>query len=232
MIHKLKALGLALVAVFATSAIVASAASAAQGTLTTFPAGKTVIATGEQVGEHEFSLTDHLIDGRPTILTTCRKATFTGTAGLATGATSVIVHPAYTECTGPFGGAATITTTGCDYKLAVGESTAGGWHVTTDVVCTAGSVIKIVTGTCEVTVGAQTGLTTSEVTNSGSVSPETSMDLLLHTKLTGIKYTVVKDNIGCPLSGTGAFSKGDYNGTTTMNAHDSTTKAAVGITLH
>ena len=58
------------------------------------------------------------------------------------------------------------------------------------------------------------------------------MDLLLHTNITGIKYTVVKDNIGCPLKGTGSFSKGDYTGTTTVKAHDSTTKAAVGITLH
>jgi hypothetical protein len=104
--------------------------------------------------------------------------------------------------------------------------------VTTDVVCTAGSTIKIVTGTCEVTVGGQTGLIASTVTNSGAASPETAMDLLLHTNINGVHYTVVKDNIGCPLTNTGNFSKGDYTGTTTVKSHDSTTEVAVGITLH
>jgi hypothetical protein len=58
------------------------------------------------------------------------------------------------------------------------------------------------------------------------------MDLLLHTKIGGLRYTVTKDPIGCPLKGTGAFSSGDYTGTTTVKAHNSSTKAAVGITLH
>jgi hypothetical protein len=230
MIRNLKALGLALVAVFAMSAFVASAASAAQGTLTTFPEGSTVIATAEQTGEHEFVLTDHKI-GEGFATTKCKKAAFTGTAGVKTGATSVNAHPVYTECIA-FGQPATITTTGCDYLLKVGEFAGGAAPVTTDLVCAAGSVIKIVTGTCEVTVGAQTGLVKSEATNSGVAVPETGMDLLLHTAITGIKYTVVKDNIGCPLTGTGAFTKGDYNGKTTVKAHDSTTKATVGITLH
>jgi hypothetical protein len=230
MIRNFKALGLALVAVFAMSAIVASAASATQGTLTTFPAGKTVIATGEQTAEHEFSLTDQLVEGKPA-LTKCKKATFTGTAGVTTGAESVTAHPEYSECTA-FGQPANITTTGCDYKLKVGTFAAGAAPVTTDVTCGAGSVIKIETGTCEVQVGTQAGLGKSEVTNSGSESPETAMDLLLHTSITGITYTVTKDNIGCPLSGTGTFFKGDYTGTTTVKAHDSATKAAVGITLH
>jgi hypothetical protein len=237
MIRKLKALGLALVAVFAMSAIVASAASATAGTLTA--EGKTVIATAEQSGEHEFVLTDHPI-APGFAVTKCKKAVFTGTAGVTDGATSVTAHPVYTECTA-FGQPATITTTGCDYVLNTGtpvivEGVQTGWHVVTDLVCaetkepTVNHVIKIVTGTCEVTVGGQTGLTTSEVTNSGGAG--TAMDLLLHTKITGIKYTVVKDNIGCPLSGTGSFSKGDYNGTTTVKAHDAETKVAVGITLH
>jgi hypothetical protein len=228
MIRKFKALGLALVAVFAMSAIVASAAQATAGTLTS--EGKTVIATAEQVGEHEFVLTDHETEPGKFANTKCKKATFVGTAGVKEGATSVTAHPAYSECTA-FGQPATITTTGCDYLLKTGTPTAtSGWHVVTDLVCGAGSVIKIVTGTCEVTVSGQTGLATSEATNSGGAG--TAMDLLLHTKITGIKYTVVKDAIGCPLKGTGAFTKGDYNGTTTVKAHDSVSKAAVGITLH
>jgi hypothetical protein len=227
MIRKFKALGLALVAVFAMSAVVASAAQATAGTLTA--EGKTVIATAEQVGEHEFVLTDHETEPGKFANTKCKKAVFTGTAGVTDGATSVTAHPVYTECTA-FGQPATITTTGCDYVLKTGTPTAGGWHVTTDVVCGAFSVIKIVTGTCEVTVDSQTGLNTSEATNSGGGG--TAMDLLLHTNITGIHYTVTKDSIGCPLKGIGFFNKGDYTGTTTVKAHDSTTKVAVGITLH
>jgi hypothetical protein len=228
MIRNLKALGLALVAVFAMSAFVASAASAAQGTLTTFPEGSTAIATAEQIGEHEITLTDHPVGGG-FFGFKCKKATFTGTAGVKTGAVSVHAHPVYSECSF-FGQPIAVTTTGCDYVLKVGESTPGGWHVITDVVCSAGSVLRFVSGTCEFTIGAQTGLTTSEVTNSGGSG--TAMDLLLHTNITGIKYTVVKDSIGCPLSGLGSFSKGDYAGTTTVKAHDSTTKVTAGITLH
>jgi hypothetical protein len=228
MIRKFKALGLALVAVFAMSAIVASAAQATAGTLTS--EGKTVIATAEQVGEHEFTLTDHETEPGKFANTKCKKAVFTGTAGVTDGATSVTAHPVYTECTA-FGQPATITTTGCDYVLKTGTPTAtGGWHVVTDLVCTGTDTIIIHTGTCEVHVGPQTGLATSEATNSGTGG--TGMDLLLHTNITKIKYTVGKDNIGCPLKGTGSFEKGDYTGTTTVKAHDSISKAAVGITLH
>jgi hypothetical protein len=228
MIRNFKALGLALVAVFAMSAVVASAASATAGTLTA--GGKTAIATAEQTTGHKFTLTDHKI-GEGFATTECTTAVFTGTEGVTDGATSVRAHPIYEGCKA-FGLNATITTTGCDYVLNTGTpAEGGGWHVVTDVVCasTAGTphVIKIVTATCEVQVGSQTGLATSSVTNSGG-----GTDLLLNTNISGITYNVTKDGIGCPLSGTGVKSQGDYTGTTTVQAHDSTTKAAVGIQLH
>ena len=119
MIRKFKALGLALVAVFAMSAIVASAAQALpNGTLTTFPAGKTVIATAEQTGEHEFTLTDHETEPGKFANTKCKKATFTGSEGVADGALTIRVTPIYEECTA-FGQAATITTTGCHYVIHI-----------------------------------------------------------------------------------------------------------------
>jgi hypothetical protein len=230
MIRKFKTLGLALVAVFAMSAVVASAASATAGTLTTFPAGSTVIATAEQTGIHKFTLTGHKI-GEGFAVTECTTAKFTGVAASPSkeGDTTVTVQPVYEGCKA-FGLNATITTTGCHYLLHTGTPTlTGGWHVVTDVVCTAGAVIKIVTATCEVQVGSQNGLATSEATNSGT---STAMDLVLHTNISGITYNVTKDGIGCPLSGTGVKNDGDYTGTTTVRAHDSTTKAAVGITIH
>jgi hypothetical protein len=209
------------------SALVASAAQATAGTLTT--EGKTGVITAEQTSEHEVVLTDHPVSGS-FFNFTCKKSIFPGVGTVTEGATSVRVHPEYSECT-RFGQPVAITTTGCDYVLKTGTPAAGaGWHVTTDIVCAAGSVIKFVTGTCEFTIGEQTGLTTSEATNSGTAG--TAMDILLHINITGFKYTVTKDSIGCSLSGLGSFSKGDYTGTTTVRAHDSVTKVPVGITLH
>jgi len=226
MIRKFKALGLALVAVFAMSAVVASAASATSGTLTA--EGKATTATGTQVGEHVFTLTSHPVSGG-FASTKCKKAHFHGIGTVTDGAKSVTVTPTYSECTA-FGLPATISHEGCDYTLSTGTPTAtAGWHVNTNVTCPAGKAIRIVAQTCEVTVGSQGPLTTSEVTNSGTSG--TTMDLLLHTKITGIHYTVVKDGIGCPLSGTGTFTNGDYDGTTTVIGLDAL-GAHVGITIH
>jgi hypothetical protein len=238
MIRKFKALGLALVAVFAMSAVVASAASANLGTLQTYPAGATVDITAEQTVLHEFELTDHEVEPGKFATTTCKWAHFDGVGTETTGQTEVTIQPTYGKHVNPgdtciaFGQPATITATGCDYLLKTGTPTGDGkgWHVTTDVVCSAANVIKIVTGTCEVHVMGQTGLNTSQVTNAGG--PETAMDLQLHTNITGITYNVTKDGIGCPLKGTGHFKKGDYRGTTTVQATDSTTGLAVGITIH
>ncbi len=58
------------------------------------------------------------------------------------------------------------------------------------------------------------------------------MDILLTANVTGIAYEVTKDGIGCPLSGTGKFTKGDYTGDTTITAKNAVSGAAVGITLH
>jgi hypothetical protein len=142
----------------------------------------------------------------------------------------VRVHPVYIECTA-FGLNATITTTGCDYLIKAGTPTGSGWHFTTDIVCNAGSVIKIVTATCEVTIGGQTGLVTSELVNSGG-SFNLEMDLVLQTDIEAFKYIFVKDGIGCPLTGTGSFSTGDYEGETTVKAHDSSSGFPTGITFH
>jgi hypothetical protein len=250
MIRKFKVLGPALVAVFAMSALGASAAQATAGTLTS--EGKTVIVTAEQTTGHRFTLTNHKIgEGFATV--ECTTAEFTGSFVSASmeGATVFTVQPVYEGCKA-FGLNATVTTTGCDYLLHTvtqsgvvidfpgGVVTGNGvWHVTTDVVCQntkdkdgtqTPHRIKIVTATCEVTIGGQPGLATSSVSNSGGSG--TAMDLVLSTNITGIVYSVTKDGIGCPLSGTGLFTAGDYTGVTTVKAHDWVTKAAVGITLH
>jgi len=229
MIRKIKALGLVLIAVFAMSAVVASAASATAGTLTTFPTS-TVVATGEQIGEHVFTLTDHPVEGGFANVK-CKKAIFDGVGTNKDDDTTLTVTPTYSECKA-FGLNATIDHNGCNYVFHTGTTTGlGGWHVVATVVCPVGKSIVITASTCEVSVGNQE-LTTNEVTNAGFAEPETAMDLHLHTNIKEIKYTVLKDGIGCPLSGTGSFSKGDYVGTSTLKAHDALTLKPVGITLH
>jgi len=216
MIRDLKALGLALLAVCAMSAVVASAAPASSGTLTTTGS---VTATAEQVGEHVFTLTSHPVSGGFATVK-CKKAHFEGVGFLSTGATSATVAPSYSECNA-FGLPATITTTGCNYRLDIGTLTeltvhfpggvvTGGWHVTKNVVCASGFLIRIVAQTCEVVVGSQNGLTTSTVENGPA------WHLTLKNNISKIKYTVVKDGIGCPLAKTGAFEDGHYVGTSTV----------------
>jgi len=231
MTGKIKTIGLALVAVFAMSAVVASAASATSGTLTTFPTAKTVVVTGEQVGEHVLTLTDHLIGGVGA-KAKCKKGLFDGVGTSREGDTTVTVTPTYSECTA-FGLNATIDHNECTFVLHTGTTTGlGGWSAKATLVCPDGKAIEITTATCEVAIGPQELGNTVEMTNAGAASPESAMDLQLDINITGIKYNVVKDGIGCPLTGLGEKFKGDYDGTATVKAHDSTTKAAVGITLH
>lgn len=229
MIRKFKALGLVLVAAFALSAVIASAAQATNGTLTTFPT-TTVNSSGGQIGEGVFTLTDHKIgEGFATIR--CKKATLTSTEANKDGDTTLRLHPVYSECPA-FGLNSTVNTTGCDYIFHFTTTTGlGGWHFDTTIVCNAGSAIKITTATCEVVIESQSLSHTGEVTNSGDGIPETDMDLHFHTDFTGLTYKVTKDGIGCPLSGTGTFTKADCEWTTTLQAFDLLGNP-VGITLH
>jgi hypothetical protein len=228
MFRKRVALSIAAVAVMVAWA--QPQAAMATGELVTFPAGKSVTVTGSQVSSFKLILTDHPLGGGETFwLIECKTAKLTGTAGAKTGDTSVTVHPTYEGCTS-FGFAATVATTNCNYVYRLGEAIAGGWHAPTDISCSEGASIKITTANCEVTIGSQTGLTTSAVTNSGSASPETAMDLLIDVSISNFKYTVVKDGIGCPLSGTGSFSKGDFTGTATLQSDDQRGGGAVGLT--
>jgi hypothetical protein len=230
MVRKIKTLGLALVAVFAMSAVVTSAASAAAGTLTTFPAGKTVVGTGEQIGEAAVTLTDHPI-GTGFASIKCKKLVGDAVGTVTEGATTVTVTPTASECTA-FGLPATVEHNECTLVMHSGETTGnGGWQVITTLACPAGKAVTLKTATCEVSITSQE-LSTAEVANSGSASPETAMDLLVNVNVSNAKYTVVKDGIGCPLTGTGSFSKGDAVGALTVKGLDSVTKAAVGITLH
>jgi hypothetical protein len=113
------------------------------------------------------------------------------------------VHPTYSSCKAFGFLGATVTTTGCDYVSRITTEVPGTspriYQAHVDLKCEAGKAITLVAGTCEVTIGEQTGLTTKDYVN----DPTTTAVHVVKT-LGGIVYVVVKDGFGCPFNGTGA----------------------------
>lgn len=183
MSRNLKVLGLALMAAFALSAVVASAASA-QGKLTSDgPVKLTAAETG--VGQNflkAFSLSVQ-----------CPGSTYTGTkAGstselITSGSTTATLTPVYKQgnhnCTvTPGNFIATIDMNGCDYVVHIGATTggvAGTYGVTFDVVCSGSNEITVTVWTnstdhtnsttpmCIMHVKAQAGLAGAHATDTG-----------------------------------------------------------------
>jgi hypothetical protein len=119
MIRNIKALGLAVVAVLAMSAVVASAAQAAnQIQASEYPA----TVTGTQTGENVLS------NGVRSV--SCAKANLVGE--LAAASSTLTIAPEYSECTGNANTTATVNTAGCTYTLHSEEvtTTTGNGKVT------------------------------------------------------------------------------------------------------
>lgn len=163
--RKFKTLGLVLAAVFAMSAIGASAASAA----TTFHANKSPIGvTGTQTTGHVFTTSAGTV--------TCSTATFTGTTAAATSATQTLT-PTYSGCKA-FGFInVPIDVNGCGYNF-----NANG---TTQLECPAGASIAITTPGCTTTVGEQHFASGMTYATNGSTP---SRDITATTNISGIKY--------------------------------------------
>ena len=121
MMRNLKVLGLALVASFALSAVVASAASAETGHFTVqgVGAGETAGASGTQVGTNTFTVNGLALQ--------CTTATATGNA-LSTGPepSTVTLVPTYSGCKVVIAGLTklvTVTTNGCAYVFTATKNT-------------------------------------------------------------------------------------------------------------
>lgn len=131
--------------------------------------------------------------------------TLVGT-GIQAASTEVTARPTYTNCVAFGFLGASVSMEGCDYVLTATEKIALGvytHHV--NIVCLAGVPIKIVAGTCEALVPAQTGLTRVKTTNiaEGKVT--------VQPEVANVTLNVTKDGIGCPFSGTG-HKTGLYHG--------------------
>jgi hypothetical protein len=214
MVRKFKFLGLALVAVFAMSAVGASAASAT----VEFRAEKAPITlTGNQEGEsNAFDVQFGEVK--------CKVAKYTGTTTTTTD-TVVKVVPNYENCT--FAGVVTtIDMNGCFYNLKINNS-GPPFTGTADVVCEAGKTIVVTGGTkCNVDVPAQTGLGPITFTNIGAgTTREVTLGL---GGITNITYTQT------PGTGVGkctsvTTSAGKYTGTATVTGETDPGTEHIGV---
>lgn len=217
MARNLKALGLALVAVFAMSAVAASAASADKFTTDTgAPVELTAEAKSEQVftteGGNKVECSEVQVDE----------------ATVNSGDTSVTVKPTYNKeantCTNEFTGASQVTTEGCHYTFH-GETDANG-HAKVDIVCPEGSPgIVIHNGlSCDITVAPQNGLVGVHYSNVANTTPEE--DIVLNATVSGISYTATS---ACAF--VGVFSgEAEYTGEVTVTGwEDNGEEAGHGV---
>jgi hypothetical protein len=200
MTRNLKALGLALVAMLAMSAVVASAASAQSVPTQKFTAMDNTYPESfhgvNAAGQETFTTEAGTVE--------CA-STFSGTANAAS--QHIVATPVYTGCKA-FGFLnATVAMEGCNYtfQLTTTLTNPHRYQAHVNVVCPAGKSIKITAGTCVVTIGGQTGLTTVDLENRADTKA-----VLVRPTVGGINYTVVTDGFGCPFTGTGAKTGATY----------------------
>jgi hypothetical protein len=194
MIRKIKTLGVALVAVLALSAVVASAASAVNYTAASYPATGT--GTSE-LGNDTFNTEGGTVE--------CQSH-FEGTLGAAS--TQFTVAAKYTNCRAFGFLEAHVTMGSCDYLFTEAtETEKDKFHAKElHVICTnSAEPITISAGTCKVSIGAHTPTGTVHFTNDTAAG-----DIQVQAAVTGIQYTVTQDGFLCPFNGTGAKTGGTY----------------------
>jgi hypothetical protein len=204
MTHKLKMLGMALVAVLALTAISASAASAAKYTASTYP----TTGTGEsKLGNDVFTTEAGKVE--------C-KSHYSGTLKEASTDLTITLIPS--ECKAF--GFLNATVSHCTLTFTEPTfTTADAWHMLIHIT---GNCIIIVS-TCEVSIPAQGPL------SSVSGTTETAAgDVKVKANVTGIKYNVTKDGIGCPFSGTGEKAGATFTQAEAIT-FDSTNGASIDV---
>jgi hypothetical protein len=229
MLHKLGALGLALVAVLVMSAVAASAAQAASKFMTAGNVAATL--SGEQVEGEKYIFTVEPSLGVKGELK-CTTAKFSGT--MAAGAQETLtITPNFEKCN-INGIALVFDLNGCNNLFhGFTETSAGTFHGLADLVCPAGKHVELTvreteTTICTVTVFPKVNLGNIEVTNMAG----TPADITLKLEVGGIEYEF-DPNVagGCAPFPTGTkFANGTYTGNTTVTAKNSL-GTAVGLTM-
>lgn len=162
---KLKALGLGILAIVATSAFAAMNAGASTGGHFIAPAHTLIVGT--ESGNHRLHFRPHGTEEK----IGCANASYSGTA-VNTTETQIEVTPSYSGCTTTANGTVVnVTHNGCKYRFTVAV---GGTNGTADLNCP-GSALEIHHPNCTITV------------NDGTVAQPTNQNL------PGIHYTTVTE---------------------------------------
>jgi hypothetical protein len=223
MTRNLKSLGLAFIAVFAMSAVVASAAYATNTNFHIAKANATITGAGPGAGVANF-FTVTTGTGKD-LLTRCEGPnSFKG--AFAVGVTTsepMTLTSEYRNCT-VAGSESTVTMNGCDFLFHSNSPTLT--TVSTDIVCPAGKEITETTVSgCVIHIPPQSSLTLTTFVNTGAVGSETR-DMDANLNLTGIKYTITA---GCPNTPTNlTTTDGTYKEELTITA-ESALGVSVGI---
>jgi len=186
MIRKFKTLGLALVAVLAMSAFVASAAQAQLFTANAYP---TTVTATSALGNDDFNTEAGSVE--------C-KSHFEGT--LSEASSDITITPTYTECKAFGFASATVNMNGCDYTFTIHQFPR---TITVDLLCGAGKNVIITAGACEIQIPAQSELSFGTIAQNGN-------HVDIQANFSNINYTVTKDGFLCPFNGTGNKSGATY----------------------
>ena len=227
MTRKLRAFGLALVAVAAIGGFWAPGASAhvehVPHVPAKFTAPKDTTITGVQAVNNIFGLTG--------IELQCESVTYVGTSSAGSESQeSLTLSPQYTGCFAEsIAGTINITVTGFGHLESEGEAgcdyrvNASG---TLDLECKEGAEATVDAGPCAIHFPAQKGIGTLKFTNeeSGGVK-----DVRAHMELSKIT-TNHTDSFGCPFPSGGESATGTVAGTTTFSGENGEGKA-VGISF-
>jgi hypothetical protein len=144
----------------------------------------------------------------------CGKATLAGQLGAA--ANTLVLSPTYSECKAFGFSSATVAANGCTYQMALdGTFWAGDYPAALAISCPAGKAVEVTAGNCALTIGAQSGLGTVSARNEAAASPRR---VEVAFGVANLKYTVTKDGLACPFSGTGTKEGGRYSGPATLGA--------------
>ena len=140
--RNLKALGLALVAAFAMSAMLASAAQATNPGTIFGPQGSTEVLA-HKLANDKFTINTEAGTSPSTL--ECNTATFTQTSPAfgATGTSEVELTPEYSGCKTNAGQFVTVTHNGCTYRFYHLTTTGGKWGPTVQIKCPAGKQIEV-----------------------------------------------------------------------------------------
>ena len=228
MIRNLKIHGLALVAVFAMSALAASAASANQAYWFTSDGDWTTLSGSQGATLDTFTTDAGTLS--------CTTATYSGSTS-ATTTTTMKLAPSYGGCTlKPLPGHATIDMNGCEYEFhADGQTTTGGvpngkFDTETTIVCPTTTIAEHLTHDITVTVTLGTIVKCTihieeQNLGTGIVLTNAGGGLSATISFSNIKYTQTEGSKEGRCTGTPTTSNGSYTGSATISGKNTAAAA-------